>query len=582
MTLAINAKAEQISEWNQNDIVTLSAYEDASTVQVANIVWVSDWIEDADGIPYDWGWIDLLMAQGYTVIADTTDSFTTLDADKIATLEAADLIIVSRNINSDNYSTDEIEVNQWNSIKTPLILLNAYLSTSNRWQWLNTIGVTEFANKTMLAVVDGNHPVFTGVTMVNDQVDIIDENVNAGRGTFTAASDVGNGKLIAQRADNNNIWIAEWAPCLPFYEGTDQVPADKRMLFIAGGGGGQTSGSMNLTTEGRKMFINAVNYMLDRLGDCFPSCHEDYLEWIAAGKPQCWCNPRQCHGDADGNLEGSAQTGYYYVGPADMNILTLAWMVKEPPFGPGISSVPGGICVDFAHNLEGNSQTGFYRVGPSDLNILFESWMVKEPLKGTGIPADCLQYPYTSRPVSITQCLVVETQCPAQQTQCPTQDTRCPFSMTQCPAFVTSCPAKDTECPPSDTKCPVANTQCPTSATQCPPINTSCPSYVYTQCPVVNTQCPSSFTQCPPYPTECPYNYSICPYQPTQCPYNPTLCPYNPTSCPYLETECYRCWWQGVGNSMGKVLYSLSAKLCPAIEAPCLSISPDLTSAKTP
>ncbi|MHC4675321.1 MAG: hypothetical protein ACYTBZ_22780, partial [Planctomycetota bacterium] len=38
--------------------------------------------------------------------------------------------------------------------------------------------------------------------------------------------------------------------------------------------------------------------------DCFPCDHPDYAEWVAAGKPDCWCHPRQCHGDADGLAEG--------------------------------------------------------------------------------------------------------------------------------------------------------------------------------------------------------------------------------------------------------------------------------------
>lgn len=71
----------------------------------------------------------------------------------------------------------------------------------------------------------------------------------------------------------------------------------------------------------------------------------DYAEWIAVGKPQCWTFPRQCHGDADGLQEGNAKTGYYYVGPNDLNILIAAWQVKEPPLGPGIATVANGICM---------------------------------------------------------------------------------------------------------------------------------------------------------------------------------------------------------------------------------------------
>ncbi|UCG57758.1 MAG: hypothetical protein JSU70_23200 [Phycisphaerales bacterium] len=129
------------------------------------------------------------------------------------------------------------------------------------------------------------------------------------------------------------------------------------------------------------------------LGECFPSCHEDYSAWVSVGKPECWCGPRQCHGDADDSRGGSAKAGYYYVGPTDLNVLITAWLVKEPPYGPGITSVSNGICADFAHDHGGSSKSGFYRVGPSDLNILIANWLLKEPPFGPGIELDCLDCP---------------------------------------------------------------------------------------------------------------------------------------------------------------------------------------------
>ncbi len=117
--------------------------------------------------------------------------------------------------------------------------------------------------------------------------------------------------------------------------------------------------------------------------------HPDYAEWVAVGKPACWAYPRQCHGDADGKVEGSADTGVYYVGPADLEILTAAWQVKEPPFGPGIESVQNGICADFARDKEGDEASGYYRVGTTDLNCLVENWLVKEAPNGAGVPGDC-------------------------------------------------------------------------------------------------------------------------------------------------------------------------------------------------
>ena len=122
---------------------------------------------------------------------------------------------------------------------------------------------------------------------------------------------------------------------------------------------------------------------------CFPPAHADYAEWQAVGEPDCWCYPRQCYGDADGIKQGSAIMGFYYVGSNDLNILVPAYMVKEPPKGPGISTITDGICADFARDKQGSAIMGFYRVGSNDLNILVGNYMVKEPPKGPGLATDC-------------------------------------------------------------------------------------------------------------------------------------------------------------------------------------------------
>jgi hypothetical protein len=127
---------------------------------------------------------------------------------------------------------------------------------------------------------------------------------------------------------------------------------------------------------------------------CFPPYHPDYAQWLDLGEPECWCYPRQCHGDADGTPGGGPKCGgYYYVGPSDLNILISGWLVLELGFGPGIASIPNGICADFAHDLGGNPKTGYYRIGPSDLNILIANWLVREPGMGIGVPPDCLDGP---------------------------------------------------------------------------------------------------------------------------------------------------------------------------------------------
>ncbi len=120
-------------------------------------------------------------------------------------------------------------------------------------------------------------------------------------------------------------------------------------------------------------------------------CYEgqpDYAQWEMAGKPICWCYPRQCYGDADGLKQGNPLGGYYYVGPDDLAIIVPAWMVREPPKGPGISAAQA--CGDYSRTTEGNPLGGYYRVGPGDIAIMVSTWMVKEPPNGDGIPADCL------------------------------------------------------------------------------------------------------------------------------------------------------------------------------------------------
>jgi len=125
---------------------------------------------------------------------------------------------------------------------------------------------------------------------------------------------------------------------------------------------------------------------------CIPPTHPDYAAWDMVGQPQCWCNPRQCHGDAEGEgalPQGSPKSGYYYVGTNDLNILSAAWLVLEPTKGPGIASVTNGICADFNRDLQGSPKSGYYYVGTNDLNVLTAYWLVLEPTKGLGVPADC-------------------------------------------------------------------------------------------------------------------------------------------------------------------------------------------------
>ncbi|MHC4113383.1 MAG: right-handed parallel beta-helix repeat-containing protein, partial [Planctomycetota bacterium] len=161
-------------------------------------------------------------------------------------------------------------------------------------------------------------------------------------------------------------------PCFasPGYWNDNGTPTDANDDFCV-------EGDYHLLAESR-VIGGRIDIGADEFYDgCFPPGHPDFAQWLAVGMPECWCNPRQCHGDADGLAGGGGKCGYYYVGPTDLNILISGWLVTEPPHGLGIATIPNGICADVAHDLFGSPKTGFYRVGPSDLNILIANWLIK-------------------------------------------------------------------------------------------------------------------------------------------------------------------------------------------------------------
>lgn len=78
-------------------------------------------------------------------------------------------------------------------------------------------------------------------------------------------------------------------------------------------------------------------------------------DWIAWGKPNCWCYCRQCRGDADGK-----KSGIYWVGNPDLGTFALAYGKTDTQ----LKAIPNGICSDYDHK-----KTGLNRVANPDLGI---------------------------------------------------------------------------------------------------------------------------------------------------------------------------------------------------------------------
>ena len=232
----------------------------ASSIHAATIIWISDGYDDnGDGVIDDQPWMDLLETNGYTVDASfRNQEGRALDDDKIAALEAADLIIVSRNSNSGDYANNATEVTQWNSITTPLMLQAMHIIRNNRWLWVDS-GSTTNLDSPMMEIVASNHKIFAGVT---SPVDVLDETL--GQTSFIDTSNVGNGELLAQ-TENGLLWIAEWETGVEFYPGAGQFAGGPRMMFVAGTqdvSGTTGRGMYNLTLEGEKLFLNTVRYLV--------------------------------------------------------------------------------------------------------------------------------------------------------------------------------------------------------------------------------------------------------------------------------------------------------------------------------
>lgn len=159
---------------------------------------------------------------------------------------------------------------------------------------------------------------------------------------------------------------------------------------------GEGSEPMGVVMEdpGQAVTIIYVPGPYDPPGNCFPSDHPDYAEWVAVGEPNSWCYPRQCRGDATGTEDGDIKLGYFWVQEGDLGILISGWKQDGPLLG---DYVPGQawIAADFTHSEDGDIKLGYYRVQEGDLGILISHWKADAVTQGDdpAVPADCLDVP---------------------------------------------------------------------------------------------------------------------------------------------------------------------------------------------
>ncbi len=248
--------------------------------KTANIVWVTGTADsDEDGVQDDAGWVDWLAGQGYAVdFRPSNWSGSDLDPNKIAELEAADLIMISRRI-----SSGDPKAATFNPLTTPIINLNAWTMRTSRMKWLNSGTALKYNGAPYLVLTEGmeSHPIFDGVDLSEGFLEVLDPNIGAGEASegntsFVDIMDAGNGTVLAVAVGttlDGQVFVAEWAPGVEYYEGAGQVAGGKRMAFMAGTQDlntsdapdqtiPPTSGVFNLTATGQQLMANAIEYML--------------------------------------------------------------------------------------------------------------------------------------------------------------------------------------------------------------------------------------------------------------------------------------------------------------------------------
>ncbi len=243
-----------------------------SQAQGLNIIWVCTAFDNlADGQNDDYAWAPWLQSLGHTVDAQI-GNWATLDDAKIATLNAADVIIISRAMASDSTSGSAAEIAQWNAITTPIISLHSWNARNSRNQWMNSTTMEYSVVAPPMIVKAPTHPIFTGIALdASNQVAILDGTVGNGLISFVGSTqDVGSGTLLAAPNYGTHTWMAEWKPGSAFYAGSG-TPAGKRLLFCLGtqevSGTGTPTGALNLNDVGKKMFNNALYYMAGKAVD---------------------------------------------------------------------------------------------------------------------------------------------------------------------------------------------------------------------------------------------------------------------------------------------------------------------------
>lgn len=276
----------------------------ANCASAANIAWVTfhgtatpasanaQTVLGAGANAPDKAYTDLLAANGHTVTRVLTADGSAALA---TTLNAYDLVIIGRGINSAHYEVDA-ETAAWNTLVTkPMIVTSGYTLRNNRMGYTTGTTIPDAGgagNPTgvvRLQVNNPAHPIFAGVsldgsnTMVNayntalPSITTVNGAVTQRGISVNTNALAGGGTLLATinttgDAANGGMIIGQWATGASMGTSPADILGGPRLVFLTGtrehdagatgiASSSEIAGFYDLTPDGEKMFLNAVRYM---------------------------------------------------------------------------------------------------------------------------------------------------------------------------------------------------------------------------------------------------------------------------------------------------------------------------------
>lgn len=133
-----------------------------------------------------------------------------------------------------------------------------------------------------------------------------------------------------------------------------------------------TRGGVVLTDPSVAPTVDLVGGPVTCADECIKPEWSTYNDWVALGKPDCWCWPYQCDGDADGATQLALK---YRIYGNDLALVVENWKrkINDPLLNP---------CADIDHKYQLALK---YRVYGNDLATVVSNWKKKD----SQLPGDC-------------------------------------------------------------------------------------------------------------------------------------------------------------------------------------------------